>query len=405
MSPTPTITQILAVTGSAPAPNSTTLSIGVAVDGKPPFWGACTLPQQFTPPRMAPAEMVETLVAPALLGQPAANLFPLCQSLESLTETVLYEEPVAQGGSGRAISRRAFFTGQLAAEPAVEVRQLAQQLPLPPELRYAVSIALLAAASAAKGVTAAELVASEFSLTLPSTAPALHQELDWGLPVPDHGPGIGSYGLTPPPGSVKKSVGGSGERLQGLVRGAAQRIAASGQQPSPTIHLSLNGTLGALFDGDTGKMLGALYGLERAAGECRLRVEDALLLDDRQAGLAKLVELAEMVRFRKMRLQLGSAAGIDSLDALAGVLESKAIGAVRLRMASLGSFPQTVQAALNCREEGIEFILDSGGYCGEFEAQLAALLQPAALMAADLHRCRLQMDQLLGWLGSKTAPG
>lgn len=382
--------------------NTAALSVGIVLDGSPPHWAAGTVPETGSPPRLTPAALIETVVGPALTGRPIVDLIPLCDTLDSLEELVLYEEVVPPDpAKGRAISRRAFFTGQLTATPEETVRQVSRRLPLPAELRWTASIALLGAAAAAQGMTAAELAAERFSLPLPPAAPPLHQELDWGDPRPEPDGGTSSFGLTPPPGPVNKVLGGSGERLQALVRSTAESLAQHGHQSAPTIHLSLNGSLGALFDGNVGKMLGALYGLERAAGACRLRVEDPLPLEDLGDQLAKLAELGETLRFRKMGLQLAAAAGIDSLEALTETAASKTVGAIRLPMGRLGSFPRLIEAAAICRDAGIELLLAPDAQGSEAEAQLGALLQPAALFTGDRHRCRQQMAQLFSWLSSK----
>jgi len=110
--------------------------------------------------------------------------------------------------------------------------------------------------------------------------------------------GIG-YRLTG--GRVAEAIGPNAEHLQRFVRELGRRAAtlAPGENYRPAMYLALNGALGELA-GDPvrhiGKVLGNVVGLQTAAGERRLILEEPFLLDDPMAQSANLHRLREFIR-------------------------------------------------------------------------------------------------------------
>ena len=110
--------------------------------------------------------------------------------------------------------------------------------------------------------------------------------------------GIG-YRLTG--GRVVEAIGPNAEHLQRFVRELGRRAATltPGESYRPAMLLALNGALGELA-GDPvrhiGKVLGNVVGLQTAAGERRLILEEPFRLDDALAQTANLHRLKDFIR-------------------------------------------------------------------------------------------------------------
>ena len=102
-------------------------------------------------------------------------------------------------------------------------------------------------------------------------------------------------------GRVAEAIGPNAEHLQRFVRELGRRAAtlAPGENYRPAMYLAFNGALGELA-GDPvrhiGKVLGNVVGLQTAAGERRLILEEPFLLDDTLAQSANLHRLREFIR-------------------------------------------------------------------------------------------------------------
>lgn len=110
--------------------------------------------------------------------------------------------------------------------------------------------------------------------------------------------GIG-YRLTG--GHVAEAIGQNAEHLQRFVRELGRRAEtlAPGEGYRPSVYLGLNGALGQLA-GDPvrhiGKVLGNVVGLQTAAGERQLILEEPFLLDDLLGQAANLHRLRDFIR-------------------------------------------------------------------------------------------------------------
>ena len=102
-------------------------------------------------------------------------------------------------------------------------------------------------------------------------------------------------------GRVAEAIGPNAEHLQRFVRELGRRAATLAPEDGyrPDMYLALNGALGELA-GDPvrhiGKVLGNVVGLQTAAGERRLILEEPFCLDDPLAQAANLHRLKEFIR-------------------------------------------------------------------------------------------------------------
>ncbi len=100
---------------------------------------------------------------------------------------------------------------------------------------------------------------------------------------------------------MAEAIGENAEHLQHFVRELGRRAEtlATGERYRPSVYLGLNGALGQLA-GDPvrhiGKVLGNVVGLQTAAGERQLILEEPFLLDDVLGQAANLHRLRDFIR-------------------------------------------------------------------------------------------------------------
>lgn len=375
-----------------------TLLVGVVLDGGRVGWGKCVPPPRtpagtatylYPGPFLADiaAGIIQSRIAPLLVGKPAGRFRPLVAPLDALTETVMIEKDPAETETAAAAtapaeeesvvySRRALFTGgpgrtQPATRPEPEREQISRLLH--PAIRQGVSQALLAAVALAQGTGIIPVLAQEYGLQ-PAGAPRpIQVTVQKGQSLalfPQVGALYYAAGATDP----ENEFGPDSEKLQRFTRLLSDRVAAALPEP-PGLVLDVQGGLGRLYGNEpasVGKILGALYGLERAAQPCALWVQDVVLLDDPAGQIAALRTLREYVQMRGMSTVIAAGEPVRNLDHLRLLLDQQAAGGVHLHLAVLGTLDQTVRAAQLCHEHEVAFVLD--GAPALFLAQLALAL-------------------------------
>jgi hypothetical protein len=178
--------------------------------------------------------------------------------------------------------------------------------------------AILAAVAYENRQTTAQILAAEYGIKTfePTFRPPIYLEvsdafasaalLDQTLSqLPD---GIG-YRLTGE--RTIEAIGREGQLLQRFVRQLTHRAGLVSAEPDycPDLYLRLNGALGHLIQRDPvnrdaaiirniGKVLGNVVGLQAAAGNHRLLLEEPILLADPIAQMAHLKMLGDMLRQR-----------------------------------------------------------------------------------------------------------
>ncbi len=244
------------------------MSVGLRLDDGAVYWGDVALPEGVGQTEaLATAHLLRERITPALSGQ-----WP-----ESLRD----------------------FSGRL-GEATVDVSGIGAALLMALECAY------LEARHVAPD--AADCLRSEYAFPAADTpaAPACFLEISDRAATAERidmmlalrPAGIG-YRLTG--GRVAEAIGPNAEHLQRFVRELGRRAAtlAPGESYRPVMLLALNGALGELA-GDPvrhiGKVLGNVVGLQTAAGDRRLILEEPFRLDDTLAQTANLHRLKDFIR-------------------------------------------------------------------------------------------------------------
>jgi methylaspartate ammonia-lyase len=403
----PAVVPIMA-TGQEP---TEVLSVGLLLEDGRVAWGDCVGAEPVLGYEEA-REAVRRVVAPALEGRELSGFRDLAAEVEALSETVGVTQPrrATDGESGcpgeangrEGISRRTLLTAparlfQAAADqPAASVGekppvgQITMDRPLQPALRYGLSQALLRAAGLIQGRTMAQVLAGEWGLDPPrAPVPILARS---AYNRRDEAEEMIRYRVASLPQAsiddVAAQVGAEGGRLTQYIRWLRERIAAlGGEEYRPTIHLDLTGALGEIADHHPGHMLGHLYAWRLAAEPYPLRVEDPILLQDRQAQIDALGRLRENLRLRRIDVQLVARRWIHTTDDLAAFLAIQPTEGrpptrsepgtglpahmIHLQMPQLGSLHNAVDAVLACRRAGVRVLLGGSGAVTDLATRVA----------------------------------
>lgn len=433
MTQLPAITTILVVPGfgivydrADPASYQTQeiISIGLVLDGRQIAWGDCVAPRDSYLTEYPPFDMTEGIatlkktVIPILQGQTLGSFRDLAARIDALSEQVTITRPLPQPepeAQPKGISRRDLFLGRLSAltgddKPRTEEVTITRLIH--PAIRYGLSQALLAALATTRDLTVTEVIAQEYSLSLPQGPVPIQVEIK---DAPAIAAGslvarqVAALGYTTTGQDAKGELGSYGEVLQRNVRDISKQLPQAYQ---PVLHLNLRGGLGQLYHNTAGRILGNFMGLEQTAELCPLRVEDPVILDDRQAQIELLLKLKGYVQRRKLNLQLAAGAWADTPEDVKALAEAEAVDMIHLQPSRLGSIHQTIEAILACQQRGIGVLLGSSPTDTDRSLQVAGHIalatqptllqakpgQPAEVSVARLHN---EMARTLAWIEAR----
>lgn len=400
----PTITAILVLAESqinlSPDPTRSAVSVGVAAKDQPPAWGDCLDPSRAstthtTPPSLAAEirRLLEEAVRPALVGLPLDAFRPLAESLDALLDPdepdsdLPYDPP--------SLDERFTAWVHTPSDSPVRLSRNERQANLRLVRRavgYGVSQALLRAVAAHQGRSPARILSEEYHL------PQVSEAVPWQARVagldPSPLPALGGGGLRSlrfnlPEIDPRSTLGEGGINVQRFIREVCARLSEREVKPEQAeVELGLHGGLGALFPGEIGKTLGALFGLEHAAAPFLLRVLDPVRAGSGDSQRAWMVELRGLVQGRKMSLGLAAEAWVESVADVEAWLEAGAVDRIHLRPDRLGGLHKTMEATAACRMRGVEVGLESLPGAAHRDLNLTCHLALAAqpsLFAVDWH--------------------
>ena len=368
------------------------VSVGLVLDTGQVAWGDCAAPPGEGVRLFRAADGTAALrdaVAPHLVERPITSWREMAGEVAALVEAVEIERPVArEKPDSEGVSRRTLLTApmravQAAREPATE--RVVVERRLHPAVRFGLGQALLHAVALVRGMSPAGVVAAEWDLPAPGAPVAVHAHAghDWHY---DAERMIVRRAASLPGAQVDhvaQQVGAGGAELSRYLRWLAGRIgelAGTGYQP--VIHVDLRGALGKTQHDHVGHMLGQLYTWQVAAAPYTLRVEDAVLNQDRAVQIGRLRELREAIRLRKLRVEIAAGAGVRTLDDVRAYLAAGAADLIHLRLPQFGDLHAGVDAALACKEANVRVLIDGGAAGTDLGARAAAHL--ALATGADL---------------------
>ncbi len=379
------------------------VSVGIVLDTGQVAWGDCVGASSGglagREPIFRTADglaAIQGLVAPALEGRELGSFRELAAILDALEQGRTAPETEVLPAVGPDVadsSRRALLSAPLRAlraasrsdpdSPPEEARRPAGRLRS--AVRCGVSQALLAAAALDRGTTMAEVIAHEWHLPLPRRAVPLHAQC--GDERQQNAEKMIARRIASLPhalvDNVVEQVGHNGADLTRYIRWLHDRIGVlGGVDYLPTIHLDLYGALGTICDHQPGRMLGQIYGWQRAAAPYPLRLECPVLMDSREAQIEAMRTLKNYVRMRGLDVQLVADEWAHNLEDVQAFLEAGAADMIQVKMHDLGTIPDAVDALLACQAGGVGAFL--GGSHAETELAARVAVHVALAAQADL---------------------
>jgi methylaspartate ammonia-lyase len=370
------------------------LSVGLQLSDGQQFWADCVVAVAASRQEPAAAfdvaqavEAVQQQVRPLWQDQPITQFRPLAQQLAQLVVPFSYRQiaqpaPKPQLAPG-TLSRRSLISGFMAEDvppPKPSEELLTVERPLHPALQYGLTAVLLQAVAQVNKLSIAALVAKEYALDLPETAVPLQ------IPLNDDAiqtaqtiltTHVAALGYTTGKNKHKATLGAKGERLQQHIRQIAAWLPTLEATFQPTLHLNLRGGLGDLFENDSGKVLGALYGLEHAAKPFQLQVQNPILLDSREAQLALLQKLNNYLTMRQMTLKLVADAWVDSVADAKLFANPKICQMIHIELPRLGNLEAGITAVLHSLSQNQQVILS--GEATALTSQIGLVTRPTQL--------------------------
>ncbi len=371
--PVPVITDIYVVEHQRLTSDSSEqrASVGLLLDkGGGVQWQLCTVRGQAN--RLA--DTVEQGVRPAWMGRPLDDPAALIADLDGLQESVQIEEKPPEVPEQRGISRRDLLTGAVLRQRTQPPpsRHVIRRQALPAPLRFALSMALLQAVSTWQRQSLAETLQVVLETEAPSSQPALlysqafpgradlwRSAVGWGWRLPRSG----------------QATSLNDASLQGALRRTRQSMEALAQEQWPQhLFLQANAWFDRYYEGDSGRILGALYGLQQVCNPLPLWIENPLPPTSERTDDWRT--LHEYLRFRKLDVQL--MAHSNEAEATATLARSGVLAAFRLQPAALGSLLVLKQRLQQCRAAGVPVMLAPPMPADAQAMQQTALLAGAA---------------------------
>ena len=399
------------------------LSVGLVLDTGQVAWGDCTtvafsgLSGRDTIFRsQVGQDTIKNILTPALVNRSLLPVRALLREIDQLLEMVIEEQPLPEIKSGDKMTRRELFTNagrMLSASP--HTKQVTVERQLHSAIRYGVSQALFQAAAISQGKTIPEIICEEWNLTLPEKPVPIHAQCGNNRYQGVEKMIIRRVSSLPHllVDNIPEQLGKNARQLIRYVKWIKHRILElGGKDYYPTIHLDIHGGLGIIFDQDPGKILGALYALEKASHPYPLRIESPVICDSLKSQVEVLKTLREFIQFRNMNVQLVADEWANTVENIQFFLDNEAVDMIQVKTPDMGSLHNTIDAVLVCQNRKVGTFI--GGSCAETDlsarisAQVALALQPEMILAKPgmgidegITIVKNEMDRTLAWIQYK----
>ena len=254
--------------------------------------------------------------------------------------------------------------------------------PLHMALRYGMSQVLLQSVAAHRGVTMAEVLASEFGLKLArKPAPLLgscggswYENVDKAI--------LRELPFFPQTAMVRLD---QLEELPKYAAWIAQRIKEKGAPGfAPTLHYDLHGLLSEKVGDDIDKAILYLREVENASGPHPVLFEDPMDAGGKAAQIAQMKELRRALAASGSRVRLIADEWCNTRADVEDFVDSGCCDLIQIKMPDLGGVDNTVMACMKCTLGGVGIYL--GGSCNETDisarvsSHLALVVEPTEFL-------------------------
>jgi methylaspartate ammonia-lyase len=274
-------------------------------------------------------------------------------------------------------------------------------------VRYGVTQALLAAVSAARGVTMAEVIWDEYDTSSPlQPVPLYAQTGDDRMINADKmiikGVDVIPHALI---NNVETALGHRGELLEEYLRWLVLRISElrPGGDYRPRLHVDTYGTIGIAFDNDVEKIAGYLKHLGEVCAPFELAVEHPIDAGSTDAQVKAYAGLRGELARIGAPVRIAVDEWCNTLEDIRKFVEAEAADIIHVKMPDLGGINNTIEALLLVRAAGMEALC--GGSCNETDrsAQISAHVAMACEASQVLAKPGMGVDEGLMIVGNEMA--
>ncbi|SCK10386.1 methylaspartate ammonia-lyase [Variovorax sp. HW608] len=172
--------------------------------------------------------------------------------------------------------------------------------------------------------------------------------------------------------NTRELVGADGAALETYIGWLRARIAQlrSSHDYEPVIHLDVYGLIGAVAAGSIDKTADIIQRLESAAGPHLLRIEHPLDAGGRDAQIAALAKLRQMLKARGSKVGIIADEWANTAEDVHLFVKAGAVDMVQIKTPDLGSLHNSIDAILDCHQHGVGPVL--GGTCAETDLSARA---------------------------------
>jgi len=167
-------------------------------------------------------------------------------------------------------------------------------------------------------------------------------------------------------------VGEDGTTLIAYVDWLRSRIAQLRASPdyAPILHLDVYGTVGAVAQGSIARTADILQRLEQAANPYPLRIEHPLDAGNRDAQIAALGQLRQMLKGRGSRVAIIADEWANTAEDVHLFVAAGAADMIQIKTPDLGSLHNSIDAIVDCQRHDVGPVL--GGTCAETDRSARA---------------------------------
>jgi methylaspartate ammonia-lyase len=246
-------------------------------------------------------------------------------------------------------------------------------------IRYGITQAILDGIAKMKKITMAEVIANEYGTKIVTKPIPLFSQCsgDWYMMVDK----IILRGVPIFPHASVNTIAKL-DKFQAYVEWTRKRIQElTDNSYQPILHYDLYGTVGMKFGDDFAKIISYLTTLGKIASPYQLRLEDPLIMPDRDSQIEQMKRLKDALGQEGVKIEIVADEQCNLFEDVKAFADESAVDMIQVKAPDQGGINNVVESILYCKKKGLMAYL--GGSCCETEISAKACLHIALATGAD----------------------